>query len=965
MDFKNKQVEFNNTTFYRGLNATFGKIPVNLEVYLEFLDDSSSIRLGLFAGVDKMYRISDMGHFLEAIEKQHSYYCSKNFILEPAKMYFEKFDKKLLEFLSNLKIRRKYNITEFDSERQELHASEVVLDDGEAEMLLDFVWDDIGSIKMSKQSDKLCFENDVDIKVTIEKEDGFNLMSMDYSQYGAFKPITVNFKYIYFQNKKLIVKLPEAKREIFINLYNFRNDENVVCFRIGVNEKKLFQKNFIDKYSSEFKISMDSEVKKEIMANNLLTRIYFDVAPKGIVSKIEFCYGDKIINPLDDVEANKSFREMDDERKAVAELKRFGFREHGRLYLLDDVEKIMFLLTDKLVELKKISEVYYSQDFKKLYVKNLDSMGLSLSEDGSVIHMNINLENVSDEELAELIEAVEKGKKYYRLRNGSIINLSSVESSKLIDLIKSLEVNKNNIHGGVFEIPLNRCLYIDNYLREKGVENVDIDSRLGRLIRGASNPQDTEVQIDETLKGVLRNYQITGVKWLKSMADYSFGGILADDMGLGKTIQVLAFITSEMDRELPCLVVAPTSIIYNWKMEAEKFAPQLKTLVVTGTKEKRALMICSCNEYDLVITSYGALKNDIEDYKKVKFSYVFVDEAQNIKNPMTLNANSVKSLRAKCCFALTGTPIENRLTEIWSIFDFIMPGYLFDRNKFMNYYEDPIVREKNKDRMEELSALIKPFIIRRLKRDVLSELPEKIETNYVSEMTDKQKKLYAAYYKDLRNELIEKIDEYGIERNHIEILSALTRLRQICAHPGTFLDNYDGGSCKLDLALEIISESISSGHSVLLFSQFTKMHKIIGSELENNNISYYYLDGSMTPEERMMEIDNFNSDKAAVFLISLKAGGTGLNLTKADVVIHFDPWWNPAVEDQASDRAHRIGQKNVVQVYKLLTEGTIEEKIARLQERKRDLIGSIIKPGENFLSQLSEDEIRDLFGLTT
>ncbi len=981
-----KQIDFNKTTFYKGLNATFGKIPVKLEVCLDFQDGGSFLKLGLFAGMDKMYRVSDIGHFLEAFESLNSYHFSKNFILEPSKMYFEKFDKRILEFLGNLKIRRKYNSTEFDSEKQELHTNEVVLDEAESERLLDFIWDDICDIRLCKQSGKFRFENDINIKITIskgdiprrlspsegevcphtsDKEDGFNLMSIDYSEYGDFEPVTINFRYIAFKDKSLIVKLPEGKRELFINLYSLKNEENIVLFRIGVNEKKLFQKNFIDKYCDEFKISMDSAVKKEIMENSLLTRAYFDVAPKGIVSKIEFCYADRIINPLDDVEANKSFREFDREKKTIDELKFYGFREHGRLFLLDDVEKIMFLLTDRLVELKKISEVYYSEDFRKLYVKNINSLGLSLSEDGSMIHMNINLENVSDEELAGLLEAMNKGKKYYRLGNGSIVNLSSVESSKFIDLINSLEINKDSINGGVFEIPLNRCLYIDNYLKEKGVENVEIESRLGSLIKNVSNAEDVEVVLDEVLEGILRNYQMVGVQWLKNMASYSFGGILADDMGLGKTLQVLAFITSEKDRMLPCIVVAPTSIIYNWKMEAEKFAPQLKVLIVTGIKEKRALLICSCNEYDLVITSYGALKNDIEDYKKVKFSYVFVDEAQNIKNPMTLNANSVKSLKAKCCFALTGTPIENRLTEIWSIFDFVMPGYLFDKNKFISTYEDPIIRDKNQDRMDELSILVKPFIIRRMKREVLSELPEKIETNYISEMTDKQKKLYAAYYKEFKNELMAKIDESGVERNHIEILTALTRLRQICAHPATFLDNYDGGSGKLDQAMEIITQAINSRHSILLFSQFTKMLKIIRDELENNNINYYYLDGTMRPEERVIEIDNFNSDREAVFLISLKAGGTGLNLTKADIVIHFDPWWNPAVEDQASDRAHRIGQKNVVQVYKLLTEGTIEEKIAQLQERKRDLIGSIIKPGENFLNKLNEDEIRELFGIAT
>ena len=984
MDIKKNLVEFNKTTFYKGLNATYGKIPVKLEVYLDFQDDgdyfkrghSSTlkpfggrgvspyfIKLGLFAGLDKMYRVSDIGHFLEALERLHSYHFSKNFILEPTKMYFEKFDKKILEFLSNFKIRRERRGDGSRAVPTSLSSNEVVLAPDESERLLDFIWDDIGSMRLCKQSNNFCFENDINIKISIKKKDQLNLMHVDYSEYGDFEPVAINFKYIVFKYKKLIVKLPEGKRELFINLYNFKNEENIVVFRIEENEKKLFQKNFLEKYSEQFNISMDSTVKEEIAANSLQSRVYFDVAPKGIVSKIEFSYAEKIINPLDDVEANKSFREFESEGKVLDELKNFGFREHGWLFLLDDVEKIMFLLTDNLKNIKKLAEVYYSQDFKKLHVKNLSSLGMELSEDGSIIHMNINLENVSDEELAELLESIKKGKKYYRLRNGSIINLGSVESSKLIDLINSLDINKDSINGGVFDIPVNKCLYIDNYLREKGVENVEIDSRLGCLMKSVLKPEDAEVELDEPLKGILRNYQMIGVKWLKSMARYSFGGILADDMGLGKTLQVLAFISSEKERDLPCMVVAPTSIIYNWKMEAEKFTPELKVLVVTGIKEKRTLLICGCNEYDLVITSYGALKNDIEDYKKIKFSYVFVDEAQNIKNPMTLNANSVKSLKAKCCFALTGTPIENRLTELWSIFDFIMPGYLFDKNKFVNTYEEPIIREKNLDKMNELSSFIKPFIIRRLKRDVLNELPEKIETNYIAGMTDKQKKLYAAYYKELKNELIAKIDEYGIEKNHIEILSALTRLRQICAHPGTFLEDYDGGSCKLDLAMEIITESINSGHSILLFSQFTKMLKIIRDELENKNINYYYLDGAMKAEERIIEIDNFNSDREAVFLISLKAGGTGLNLTKADMVIHFDPWWNPAVEDQASDRVHRIGQKNVVQVYKLLTEGTIEEKIAQLQERKRDLIGSIIKPGENFLNKLSEDEIRELFGI--
>ncbi|KAI4453103.1 snf2/rad54 helicase family [Holotrichia oblita] len=855
------------------------------------------------------------------------------------------------------------------TQKQDFRRNEIIFEEDECERLLDIIWEDLKDIRMQKHLEPILFENDIKLNIKVEKNGSFNLMSVDYSQYGNFEPLTINFRYIYIERKRLIIKLPEEKRELMMNLYNFKNDDNVVCFKISESEKYLFRKTFLDSYSDALGIDIEKKVIEEMEAISLLTKVYVDIASKGIISMVEFCYGDKVINPLYDAGFDKGFREAGCENEVLSQLKSYGFKEHGRLFLLDDAEQIMFLLTDKLEGLKKIAEVYYSVDFKKLYVKNLNSLGLSLSEDESVIHMNINLENVSDEELAELLEAIKTGKKYYRLKNGSIVNLGSADSSKLVDLINSLDINKDSINGGIFEIPLNRGVYIDNYLREKNVENVKIDSQLGYLLKRLSNPDDMEVKLNGNLKEVLRNYQMTGVKWLQTMASCSFGGILADDMGLGKTLQVLAFIAAEKckeqkDGKKPCIVVAPTSIIYNWKSEAEKFTPELKVLVITGLKDKRRLLICGCNDFDLIITSYGALKNDVQDYEKIKFLYIFLDEAQNIKNPATLNANSVKSLSGKCAFALTGTPIENRLMELWSIFDFIMPGLLFDRIKFARIYEDPIMREKDSKKMEELSHIIRPFIIRRMKRDVLSELPEKLEANYLAEMKEEQKKLYAAFYKDFKNELIPKINEFGIGKNHIEIFSALTRLRQICAHPGTFLENYSGGSGKLDLAMDIIYKSIETGHSILLFSQFTKMLKIVRNELEKNNVNYYYLDGKMKPEERMVEIDNFNYDKEAVFLISLKAGGTGLNLTKADVVIHFDPWWNPAVENQASDRAYRIGQKNVVQVYNLLTEGTIEEMIARLKERKRDLFDGVIKSEENFLYQLSEEEIKNLFNLS-
>lgn len=957
MGTKRELIEFNKSTFLNGLKSTYGKIPVNLEISLE-IDDDKQVAIGLYAGIDRMYKIDNINSFLNALCQSRQIHFGKKFVFEPSRMYFKGVDMKLLDVLIEIQKRHSYGL--YEGESWEKVAT---LKEHEAERLFDVVWNDIRALKFCNNSVKYRFENDVNIKIKIEKQGSFYVMELDYSEYGDFEPITINFAYVFFKDAGVIAKLLDDKRELFENIHNFKNESNLVLFKIGENQKKMFKNNFFDKYCKNIEVEIDKSVKSELDKYNLLSRVYFDIAPNGIASKVEFCYGEKVINPLDDATGSFGHRDTERERQVLGEIKDLGMKQTGKLFYLEDREEIMDLLTDNLGKLKKIAQVYYSEDFRKLHVYKLDNLGinLSLSEDDSLIHMGINLENVTDEELMDLIDAIKKRKRYFRLKNGSIINLANVESERLINLINSMDIDKSKIKNGVFEIPLSRCVYIDNYLKSKGIENVEIEPKLKKLIKDISTSNNLNFELNGVLKDVLRDYQVVGVNWLKSLSRYRFGGILADDMGLGKTLQVLAFIASEEDRTLPCMVVAPTSVILNWKTEAKKFVPEMKVLVVTGMKDIREKLISSCDDYNLVVTSYGALRNDIGNYSDKKFSYVFIDEAQNIKNPNTLNANTVKTLRAKCCFALTGTPIENGLTELWSIFDFVMPGYLYSLGKFKQNFEEPIVNGKDARKKDDLSKLIAPFILRRLKKDVLKELPEKIETNHILEMTVEQKKLYVAYFKKIKNEFLVGTDINT--KSTVEILSALTRLRQICAHPGTFLEDYDGGSGKLDAAMEIISEAMDSGHSVLLFSQFTKMLKIIRCQLENENLNYYYLDGTMKAEERLNVVDDFNSDKEAVFLISLKAGGTGLNLTKADIVIHFDPWWNPAVEDQASDRTHRIGQKNVVQVYKLLTEGTIEEKIMALQEKKKDLIDSVITQGENFINSLGEDEIRELFEL--
>ena len=389
----------------------------------------------------------------------------------------------------------------------------------------------------------------------------------------------------------------------------------------------------------------------------------------------------------------------------------------------------------------------------------------------------------------------------------------------------------------------------------------------------------------------------------------------------------------------------------NWKAEIEKWCPKLKVCIIRGNAESRKKLIDRYKEFDVVLTSYDLLKRDVEQYEGNKFKYIIADEAQYIKNFNTQNATALKSLNGETKFALTGTPIENSVSELWSIFDFIMPGYLYSYNKFKKKFEEPILKMEDKNALQRLKTLISPFILRRVKKDVLTELPEKNITVMKNEMTDEQEKIYMAYFAQTKKEV-----------NEFKILMLLTRLRQICCHPSLFIENYNDGSGKLNQCLDIIEEAIASGHKILLFSSYTSMFGIIEEEFKKRDINYYKLTGSTPVSTRVDMVEEFNKNNdIKVFLISLKAGGTGLNLTGADVVIHYDPWWNLSAENQATDRAYRIGQRNSVQVYKLITTNSIEEKINNLQERKSEISEKLLSTEETFINKLSKEEIMNLF----
>ena len=502
------------------------------------------------------------------------------------------------------------------------------------------------------------------------------------------------------------------------------------------------------------------------------------------------------------------------------------------------------------------------------------------------------------------------------------------------------------------KIHTSKALFLENLLVEKKLPYISGLENMNKVLEKFKEVKNKKFEVSKKLNATLRDYQVESLSWFETLDYLGFGGILADEMGLGKTLQTISFLLNKKNKKT--LIVTPTSLIHNWKSEFEKFAPSMKVAICHGLKKERMEIIRSIDEYDVVLTTYGSLRNDLDYYEEIDFDYCIIDEAQNIKNPLASASDAVKAIKAKNKFALTGTPIENNLLELWSIFDFIIPGYLYSLTKFNAVFI------KDEGNIENLKRMIKPFILRRTKKQVIKELPPKIEKEYYVEMGRDQKNTYGIYVEDVKQKLKEKQQI----KNKITVFSYLTRLRQLCLDPSVVIENYKGKSAKTDACLEIIKEYTEENNKILVFSQFTSVLKNLAKKLDKKKLKYYYLDGSTKAMDRINLVNDFNNnDEVKVFLISLKAGGTGLNLTSANTVIHFDPWWNPSVENQASDRAHRIGQRNVVEVIKLITKGTIEEKIIELQNKKKELIDNMIDGNlsdNNVLRSLSEDEIMNL-----
>jgi superfamily II DNA or RNA helicase len=717
------------------------------------------------------------------------------------------------------------------------------------------------------------------------------------------------------------------------------------------------------------RLEIAPDVRERLHNEPLQISLWLDKLGDGIALKPRFLYGATEIDPLSNVIVNLPqdkllCRDIAGEARLTAAIKEAGFTIENGYWALRREDRIYHFLSEVLPAWAAAYHVYRSEDFNRLRIKQAPRLGgaIRLNELSDLLEITLDQPDLPSEEIAAFWAAVREKKKYYRLKNGEFINLAEPETQSAGKLLSQLSFSEADLQKGRIAVPKYRMLYLEQAVRNYDPKRFGLNATLENLVRTIKNPQLSETPLPTNLTGVLRDYQKAGFKWLKALSSCGFGAILADDMGLGKTLQIIAWVQSEYCHSpLPSLVIAPTSLVYNWREEAAKFAPDLPVLVVDGTKEERQELLRTAKRHALVITSFPLLRRDIEELKPIKFNCCILDEAQNIKNPATINAKTVKQIHARHHFAVTGTPIENSLTELWSIFDFIMPGYLYSHHKFQARFETPVVRHNDAEALTDLGRHIKPFILRRLKKDVLAELPEKIETKVSCDMTVEQKKAYLAYLAHARQEFKTELDTRGFPKSQIKVLALITRLRQICCHPALFLENFQGDSGKLELLLELVRDSRSAGHRLLIFSQFVTMLDLIAAKLQAEQIPYSRIDGQTPPRERLDLVNAFNAGMTETFLISLKAGGTGLNLTGADTVIHYDPWWNPAVEDQATDRAHRIGQQHVVQVFKLVTKGTIEDKIYALQQKKKALIDSVIQPGENFLGKMTVDEIKGLF----
>ncbi|UBK76062.1 DEAD/DEAH box helicase [Clostridium perfringens] len=831
-------------------------------------------------------------------------------------------------------------------------------------------------LKLIDEKKKINFNfNSINYEVKVKKENVPVALTLKEGKEGfilnhhkKFPIILNNSGDVMFFDRNLY--LPRKRQlEYYIPIHKLFLKNNTITYKKSLEnlrslleELKNISKNIV--LDENIRVFKEKLIKTTFNLYKNKEKIYCNV-------KIDYC--GYIIDLIRDEKDNSFLRDLKSEKYIEFQLERFKFikREEDFCFIGSE-EEIYELFSKGIKRLRELGEVLLSEELKEFKVLDSSLISSELKELSNFYKLKFDFGDFELRELRESIEAMKRGDRFYRTKKVYL----DLEDPGIVNFLNLLDdLGLENIKDNEVYIDKSKVLYIQEKLKDRTLSFIKGGNVLQEIVGKLLNKEFKRKLVPKALNAELRPYQKEGFKWINEITDLGFGGVLADDMGLGKTLQIIAFLLSQ--KKSKSIVVVPTSVIYNWMDEFEKFAPSIRIGLVHGSKSKRDKVLRdfkrglgikieeenlkekSYEKYDVLLTTYGTLKNDEKAYENLSFDYCIIDEAQNIKNPSAQATLSVKNIKSRCNIALTGTPIENNLMELWSIFDFVMPGYLFTKDRFRERF---ILDESN---LSELKYLITPFILRRLKEEVLSELPEKLEKKYLVEMKGKQKQLYSFYVKAIKNQLNENKSSEKSGRDKINLFAYLTKLREICLDPSIVVPDYKGGSSKLTVVREIVKDASESGKKILLFSQFTSVLQKIEEDFKKEDISYLYLDGGTSAKDRVERVKKFNDDSnIKVFLISLKAGGVGLNLTSASVVIHFDPWWNPSVEDQATDRVHRFGQENKVEVIKLVAKDTIEEKIVLMQEDKRELIQSLMD-GKTMdgkgLKRLTEEEISKLF----
>ncbi|SDH81948.1 Superfamily II DNA or RNA helicase, SNF2 family [Alteribacillus persepolensis] len=908
-------------------------------------------------GTDKLYVVKDIEALLTAMRQRSLLPFTKKFTFDPTYHYFEEADLRALREIESIIRNQRWSGRQtsfFYTEKQS--PSEITVPPVAAENMLRALSD------CSNAYIKPAVGNRVPFVIKKEWPGSFALHQTNryyYLSYSSFEypPKKISLTPFYIWNDRLY-ETNENDQQTMLLFHMLMDTPNG---RLPLEKGELEQvyANVIESLNTQNRLIINNEITDQVEQHALHRKVYLERKNEALLAEPLFTYGPHTLHAVTEernTPEKEAFiaRETKKEEELLQVIESAGFHWNGEALSLTDEETIFTFFSTTLPELKDIADVFMTKDVEQLIVPAASiSIESSLDESLGWLDVSFQTDDLNEDDLYDLMMSLKEKKRYHKTSDGRFISLHHDFLQNIQAMFDDTNTSPEDLENNRLRLPAYKAFQVDKYVNTG--RQWHKDESVERLLTDIRSPETFQAPLPASLTGVLRDYQEKGFHWFKALTTYGFGGILADDMGLGKTLQTLTYILSERQERPdapPFLVIAPSSLVYNWEKEAHTFTPELNVQIIHGSKAARQQQIESIEQNtDICITSYPLVRRDIDLYENVTFHGLILDEAQALKNYTSKTFRAVRNIQTEKAFALSGTPIENKIDELWSLFAILMPGLFPDVQSFKALSPDTIRHR------------VSPFILRRTKSEVLTELPDKIETTIHCDLTKTQRETYVAYLNRIKEETAAQLQTGTFQQNRMNILSNLTRLRQLCCHPGMFLEEYNGGSGKLEELMNFMKDAHENEQRVLIFSQFTSMLSIIRDAFDKKGISYYYLDGQTPSHERLHMTDQFNEGKKEAFLISLKAGGTGLNLTGADTVILFDLWWNPAVENQAADRAHRIGQTDTVQVMKMIAQGTIEEKIQSLQEKKKALFDQVIQSGETNLSSLSEEDIREILEL--